>query len=78
MIQYGDADVMVVGGAETATSPITVAGFASMRALSGRNDEPEKPVGRGTKTETALCWVKGQAYWCWKNTSAQKREGRRS
>ena len=42
MIQYGDADVMVVGGAEAATSPITVAGFASMRALSGRNEEPEK------------------------------------
>ena len=42
MIQYGDADVMVVGGAEAATSPITVAGFASMRALSSRNDEPQK------------------------------------
>ena len=42
MIQYGDADVMVVGGSEAATSPITVAGFASMRALSARNDEPEK------------------------------------
>ena len=42
MIQYGDADVMVVGGAEAATSPITVGGFASMRALSSRNGEPEK------------------------------------
>ena len=42
MIQYGEADVMVVGGAEQATSPVTVAGFASMRALSTRNDEPEK------------------------------------
>jgi 3-oxoacyl-[acyl-carrier-protein] synthase II len=42
MIQYGDADVMVVGGAEQATSPITVAAFASMKALSTRNDEPEK------------------------------------
>ena len=42
MIQYGDADVMVVGGAEAATSPITVAGFASMRALSSRNYEPQK------------------------------------
>ncbi|MEJ2087711.1 MAG: beta-ketoacyl-ACP synthase II [Gammaproteobacteria bacterium] len=40
-IQYGDADVMIVGGAEQATSPITVAGFASMKALSTRNDEPE-------------------------------------
>jgi 3-oxoacyl-[acyl-carrier-protein] synthase II len=42
MIQYGDADVMVVGGAEAATSPITVASFSSMKALSGRNDAPEK------------------------------------
>ena len=42
MIQYGDADVMVVGGSEAATSPITVAGFASMRALSSRNYEPQK------------------------------------
>ena len=41
MIQYGEADVMVVGGAEQATSPVTVAGFASMRALSTRNDDPE-------------------------------------
>jgi 3-oxoacyl-[acyl-carrier-protein] synthase II len=42
MIQYGDADVMVVGGAEAATSPITVASFSSMKALSSRNDDPEK------------------------------------
>jgi 3-oxoacyl-[acyl-carrier-protein] synthase II len=42
MIQYGDADVMVVGGAEMASSPITLAAFASMKALSTRNDEPEK------------------------------------
>lgn len=42
MIQHGDADVMVVGGAEQATSPITVAAFASMKALSTRNDEPEQ------------------------------------
>ena len=42
MIQYGEADVMVVGGAEQATSPVTVAGFASMKALSTRNDDPER------------------------------------
>ncbi len=42
MIQQGDADVMVVGGAEHATSPITVAGFQNMKALSLRNEEPEK------------------------------------
>ncbi len=40
MIQYGDADVMVAGGSEHATSPITVAAFHSMKALSTRNDDP--------------------------------------
>ena len=42
MIQHGEADVMVVGGSEHATSPITVAAFNSMKALSTRNDEPER------------------------------------
>ena len=41
MIQYGEADAMVVGGAESATSPVTLAGFASMKALSSSNEEPE-------------------------------------
>ena len=41
LIQYGDADVMIAGGSEYGTSPITVAAFATMRALSTRNDDPE-------------------------------------
>ncbi len=40
MIQYGDADVMVAGGAEHGTTPTSVAGFCSMKAMSTRNDEP--------------------------------------
>ncbi|PBJ83256.1 beta-ketoacyl-[acyl-carrier-protein] synthase II [Lysobacteraceae bacterium NML93-0399] len=40
MIQYGDADVMVAGGAEFATTPTSVGGFCSMKALSTRNDDP--------------------------------------
>jgi 3-oxoacyl-[acyl-carrier-protein] synthase II len=42
MIAYGDADVMVVGGAEMATSQVGLGGFASARALSTRNDEPQR------------------------------------
>ncbi|HLF98475.1 MAG TPA: beta-ketoacyl-ACP synthase II [Methylococcaceae bacterium] len=42
IIQYGDADAMVAGGAEMATSPTSLGGFASARALSRRNDEPLK------------------------------------
>ena len=40
MIEYGDADVIVAGGAEATVSPLGVGGFAAMRALSTRNDDP--------------------------------------
>ena len=42
IIERGDADIMVSGGSEAAITPLAVAGFANMRALSRRNDEPEK------------------------------------
>lgn len=42
MIQYGDADVMVAGGAEFATTGTAMAGFCSAKAMSTRNDEPHK------------------------------------
>ena len=41
MIAQGDADAMLAGGSEKSTSPTTIAGFAAMKALSTRNDEPE-------------------------------------
>ena len=41
MIQYGDADVMVAGGAERGSSPTSMGGFCSMKAMSTRNDDPQ-------------------------------------
>lgn len=41
LIEYGDADVMIAGGAESTMCPLGVAGFAAAKALSGRNDDPE-------------------------------------
>lgn len=42
VIQRGDADVMIAGGAESAITPLGIGGFASMKALSERNDAPQK------------------------------------
>jgi 3-oxoacyl-[acyl-carrier-protein] synthase II len=42
LIQRGDADVMICGGAEACITPLGVGGFAAMRALSQRNDEPQR------------------------------------
>ncbi|HLT90727.1 MAG TPA: beta-ketoacyl-ACP synthase II [Woeseiaceae bacterium] len=42
MIAYGDADVMLAGGSEAATTPLSIGGFCSARAMSTRNDDPER------------------------------------
>jgi len=42
LIQYGDADVMIAGGAEMATTPVGLGGFCAARALSQRNDDPTR------------------------------------
>ncbi len=41
MIEYGDADIVIAGGAESTVSPLGIGGFAAMRALSTRNDDPK-------------------------------------
>lgn len=50
LIEYGDVDIMVAGGAESCVTPLAVGGFASARALSTRNDDPvtaSRPWDRG-------------------------------
>jgi 3-oxoacyl-[acyl-carrier-protein] synthase II len=42
LIQHGDADVMIAGGSEACVTPMGIGGFAAMRALSTRNDEPQR------------------------------------
>src|SRR5207245_11617932 len=42
LIRYGEADIMIAGGAEAMIVPLTIAGFCAMKAMSTRNDDPQK------------------------------------
>ena len=61
LIQYDEADAMVAGGSDAYVIPIGVAGFAKMRALSRRNNEPEKasrPFDKGRQPiELLMAWL---------------------
>ncbi len=59
MIKYGDADIMVCGGTEGAVSRISLAGFSAMKALSTRNDEPEKASRPWDKNRDGFIMAEG-------------------
>ncbi len=61
MIQHGDADVMICGGAEACITPLGIGGFAAMRALSQRNDEPERACRPWDKSATDSWSAKARA-----------------
>ena len=59
LIQHGDADIMICGGAEAAVGRIGLAGFSAMRALSTRNDEPEKASRPWDKNRDGFIMAEG-------------------
>ena len=59
LIQHGDADVMICGGTESAVGRIGLAGFSAMRALSTRNDEPEKASRPWDKNRDGFVMAEG-------------------
>ena len=59
MIKYGDADIMICGGAEGAVGRIGLAGFSAMRALSTRNDEPERASRPWDKNRDGFIMAEG-------------------
>jgi len=69
LIMYGDADVMIAGGAEAAVTPMSVGGFASMRALSTRNDEPTRASRPFDKDRDGFVRAKARGLLCSKSWS---------
>jgi 3-oxoacyl-(acyl-carrier-protein) synthase len=77
-IQYGEADLMLAGGSEAAVTPMAIGGFASMGALSARNDSPETRVAaRSTRRATASCSARARAWWCSSCSTTRSRRGAR-
>jgi 3-oxoacyl-[acyl-carrier-protein] synthase II len=64
LIQHGYADAMICGGTEASITPLGIAGFAAMRALSIRNDAPERASVPGTRAGTGSWSAKAPAFWC--------------
>ena len=61
LIQTGQADVMITGGSEAAITHMGLGGFAAMRALSTRNDDPPAPAARSTAIATGSSWEREPA-----------------
>ncbi|MEX1259130.1 MAG: beta-ketoacyl-ACP synthase II [Gemmatimonadota bacterium] len=59
IIERGDADIMISGGTEATITPLTMAGFAAMKAMSTRNDEPEKASRPFDKTRDGFVMGEG-------------------
>ena len=77
IIQHGDADVMICGGAEAVISPMGVGGFAAMRALSTRNDEPERASRPWDKARDGFVVGEGAGILILEELEIAKRRGAR-
>jgi 3-oxoacyl-[acyl-carrier-protein] synthase II len=77
MIQYGDADVMVAGGAEHGCTPTSVGGFCSMRALSTRNDDPTRASRPFDKDRDGFVLSEGSAVVILEELEHAKKRGAR-
>ena len=77
IIQRGDADVMFTGGTESAITPIAVGGFCSMRAMSERNDEPERASRPFTKDRDGFVMGEGSGVLIFESLSHAKKRGAR-
>lgn len=74
-IKYGDADVVVTGGAEAPVTPFALAGFSNMRALSRRNDEPQKASRPFDKARDGFVVAEGAGIFILEELEIAKKRG---
>jgi len=76
-IQYGDADIIISGGAEAAVTPLAVGGFSAMRALSTRNDDPTTASRPFDKERDGFVMAEGAAFMVLEELEHAKARGAR-
>ena len=76
MVRRGTADVMIAGGSEASITPMGVGGFAAMRALSTRNDEPQRASRHSTRTATGSSSARVPVCSFWRSWSMPARAER--
>ena len=77
-IRRGDADTMIAGGSEAGIHEPLVGGFAAMRALSTRNDDPRQRRGRSTRAATGSSSARAVAPWSSRSSTTPEARGARS
>ncbi|MAG56905.1 MAG: beta-ketoacyl-[acyl-carrier-protein] synthase II [Planctomycetes bacterium] len=76
-IQYGEADIMVSGGSEAAITPLGMAGFCSLRAMSQRNDDPEQASRPFDKDRDGFIMGEGAAFLVLEELESARKRGAR-
>jgi 3-oxoacyl-[acyl-carrier-protein] synthase II len=77
ILQHGDADVMIAGGSEAVITPLTIAGFAAMRALSTRNEEPARASRPFDKDRDGFVMGEGSGIMVFETLEHAQRRGAR-
>jgi 3-oxoacyl-[acyl-carrier-protein] synthase II len=77
MIQYGDADAAIAGGTESVITPLAVGGFAVMKALTGRNDEPQRASRPWDRDRDGFVIAEGAGILVLEEMEAARRRGAR-
>ena len=76
IIKFGDADAFLAGGSEASVVSLGISGFDAMKALSNRNDDPERASRPFDRDRDGLFSARARACWSWRNSNTRRSAAR--